>query len=91
MADGARRPNESAEHGYTCLKPAGLTSFKVLAEFPGPVAEARQEAQETAQAAQGFAFQGDPMIFAAQAMFAQAQALMLMGQAMLAQAQQARS
>lgn len=89
MADGARRPDESAEHGYTCLKPQGLTSFKVLAEFPGPVAEARQEAQAQAQA-QAQAPQADPAILMAQAMFAQAQALMFAGQAMLAQAQARR-
>lgn len=90
MADGARRPDEDAEHGYTCLKPAGLTSFKVLAEFPGPVAQERQEREAQPQ---GFpqGFQPDPAILMAQAMFAQAQALMLAGQAMLAQAQRAQA
>lgn len=92
MADGARRPNEKAEHGYTCLKPAGIKSFKVLAEFPGPVARERQERREAAQAAQAQAQAQaapafDPTVLMAQAMFAQATALTLAGQAMLAQAQ----
>lgn len=86
LADGARRPDETAEHGYTCLKPEGLTSFKVLGEFPGYAAQERQAAQEAAQAAQP---QSNPMalMLMAQAMFATAQGLMLTAQALMAQAQ----
>ncbi|MGE3483478.1 MAG: hypothetical protein AB7L09_01980 [Nitrospira sp.] len=88
MADGARRPDEMSEHGYTCFKPSGLASFRVLAEFPGYAAQERQAAAqaEAQAAAQAFTFNADPNVLMAQAMFAQAQALLLMGQAMLAKA-----
>lgn len=87
LADGARRPDETAEHGYTCLKPEGLTSFKVLGEFPGPVAQERQQAAQGFAQGQGFAPQGNPMalMLMAQAMFATAQGLMLTAQALMAQ------
>ena len=98
MADGARRPGEDAEHGYTCMKLAGVRSFKVLAEFPGHVAQEREAQAETAReereakaetalakAETALAKANDARALMAQAMVAQAQATVLMGQSLLTQ------
>jgi len=93
LKDGARAPQDE-EFGFTCVTLEGIRSFRVLGEFPGPLAPepvSEPEAPRLEQP-QGFpGFQGfpgvDPRILMAQAMFTQAQAMILMGQALMAQAQ----
>jgi len=89
LKDGARAP-EDEEHGWTCVSLQGIRSFRVLSEFPGPLAPepTPEPARLHGEAPTPFpAF--DPRVLMAQAMFAQAQALILMGQALMAQAAQA--
>ena len=90
MADGARRPGEDAEHGYTCMKLAGVRSFKVLAEFPGHVAQEREAQAETAREereAQAETAREEREAKAETALAKANDARALMAQAMVAQAQ----
>jgi hypothetical protein len=41
-------PNPDEEAGWTCVKPCGLTSFRMLSKLDGPVKLARAEAVESA-------------------------------------------
>lgn len=85
LKDGARAPEDEA-HGWTCVSLQGIRSFRVLGEFPGPLApEPARLHGEAPTPSPAF----DPRVLMAQAMFAQAQALILMGQALMAQAAQA--
>ena len=87
MKDGARAP-ESEEHGHTNISLAGITSFKVLGEFPGPLAPAdpQRVTPQQAQMAQAVALQASAV--QVQASILQAPVLGIQADALKAQAEQ---
>lgn len=109
VLDGARRPpapddEDAPEYGFTCASMEGLRSFRVLAEFPGPLAQPEPVAaglnvgpqpqpsfdgfNPQALMALAMSLQATAAGLQAQAVALQAQAAALMAQAMSAQAQQ---
>ena len=84
LKDGARAP-EDEPHGHTNISVAGILSFRVLREFPGPLAEPEpQPARPEPQAAPVV----NPQAVMAQILMAQAQALMAQAVVMQTQAMQ---
>lgn len=82
LKDGARAP-EDEPYGHTNISAAGILSFRVLREFPGPLAKPEPSPAQAPQATPP-----NPQAVMAQILAAQAQAMMSMAVAMQAQAMQ---
>lgn len=86
ILDEARAPLAPGEkaHGYTNISLEGIESFKVLGEFPGPLAA--HEAPRLEQQPQARDGQPDPAFLLAQSLMLQAQAMFSMAMALQQQA-----
>lgn len=99
LRDGARRPVDLAEgadeFGFTCATMEGLRSFRILAEFDGPLAAPKPEPQPEPAGLHGgpqpqpFGGGFDPQALVALAMSFNAQAATLQAQAASLNAQAA--